>query len=321
MSRKSASGPEPIRSLRAYLVAIREHCDELRITTPAVEWPAAFESVWLFQQSLFADYGTPAGLRAALEPPALGALVQHGLPVDRVREDLNRIVGFVARFMTANFQPPETVIRQCLELALIRVQARGPKRDRTRGPRANSLRQAVFQFRRRVEAGAHAGKPHAHLMPEAISTYLAEVNGLELIIDCWLAEIDALSRRKTGASPDESPPRVDKRKKAKIPKKEREIRVRSWLDANAKGDPNAVSRDRIAAETGVSTGGVSDTDAWIAFKEERDKRRKPVAREIPLSERMQAAIPADCPDPAELAELIEAQRADRAKDERRRRPS
>jgi hypothetical protein len=42
-------------------------------------------------------------------------------------------------------------------------------------------------------------------------------------------------------------------------------------------------------------------------------------REIPLTEAMQAAIPADCEDPGELAALIEEQQRELAEESRRQR--
>jgi hypothetical protein len=113
-----------------------------------------------------------------------------------------------------------------------------------------------------------------------------------------------------------SPPATEK-KHGRVPKNKAEILVADWLKKHAKEDPDAVTRDQIAAETGVSTGGVSGTAAFRAFDAERNKRRNSKVRTIPLSERMQAAVPADCARPDELAELIEEQEAERTEEERR----
>jgi len=111
------------------------------------------------------------------------------------------------------------------------------------------------------------------------------------------------------------------RKQKRIPRDEAEVLVRKWLATHAKDNPDAVTRDQIAAETGVSAGGVSATAAWGAFDEARKERRKPSVRQIPLTDKMQAAIPADCAEPEELAELIREQEAEKAEDERRHGPS
>src|SRR4051812_35759584 len=100
MSRKGASDPKPSHDLRDRLRTIQQLCEALRITTHVTGWPTAFERVRQFQDSLVKDYGAPTNLRAVIEPQVLGALVRHGLPADRVRGDLSRVVGFVARFMT-----------------------------------------------------------------------------------------------------------------------------------------------------------------------------------------------------------------------------
>jgi hypothetical protein len=106
-------------------------------------------------------------------------------------------------------------------------------------------------------------------------------------------------------------------RKRRVPADEAEIRVREWLLEHAKDNPTAVTRDAVAAGTGVSKGQVSKTAAWKAFKERRDAGTKPGAREVPLTETMQATIPADCPRSDELAELIEEQQQEAAKDARR----
>lgn len=102
-----------------------------------------------------------------------------------------------------------------------------------------------------------------------------------------------------------------------IPLAEAEIKVREWLAANAKGNPAAVTRDAVAAGTGVSTAQVSRTAAWQAFRDKRDAESKPGAREVPLTDDMQAAATSGCPLSNELAYLIEEQRADEAEQERR----
>lgn len=102
--------------------------------------------------------------------------------------------------------------------------------------------------------------------------------------------------------------------KKRIPRAEAEIRVRDWLMQHAKANPARITRDRVAAGTGVSAGAVSKTAAWKAFRDRRDAEAKRTAREVPLTDAMRAVIPADCETPAELAALIEEQQADDAID-------
>lgn len=103
----------------------------------------------------------------------------------------------------------------------------------------------------------------------------------------------------------------------RIPKAETESRIRDWLTKHAKENPASITRDAVAAGTGLSAGKVSNSDAWKAFRDRRDAEAKPAARNVPLSATMQAAIPADCPRPDELAALIEEQKAEEAEESRR----
>lgn len=102
-----------------------------------------------------------------------------------------------------------------------------------------------------------------------------------------------------------------------IPLAEAEILVRDWLLKHAKDNPTGITRDAVAAGTDVSAGQVSKTAAWKAFRERRDAEAKPGAREVPLTDAMQAVVPGDCETPDELAALIEEQRADEAEENRR----
>jgi hypothetical protein len=58
-------------------------------------------------------------------------------------------------------------------------------------------------------------------------------------------------------------------KRRRVSKAEAEVLVRDWLAENAKGAPESVTRDAVAAGTGVSAGLVSRTAAWQAFAAER----------------------------------------------------
>jgi hypothetical protein len=126
------------------------------------------------------------------------------------------------------------------------------------------------------------------------------------------------TRQGEGGKPGNNRPK-------RIPRAEAEILVRDWLRKNAKQNPASITRDAVAAGARVSTGMVSKTAAWKAFRERRDAEAKPGAREVPLTETMQAVIPADCARPDELPALIEEQEAERAKElrphKRRHKPS
>ncbi len=105
---------------------------------------------------------------------------------------------------------------------------------------------------------------------------------------------------------------------------EAEVLVRDWLTKHAKDNPAAVTRDAVAAGTGVSAGTVSNTAAWQAFRDRRDAESKPGARNIPLSDQLEAVIPHGTAGKAEseqrdavLNKLIEEQEADAAEDNRR----
>ena len=109
-----------------------------------------------------------------------------------------------------------------------------------------------------------------------------------------------------------------------IPRAEAEILVRDWLAKHAKENPAGITRDAVAAGTGVSTGMVSKTAAWKAFRERRDAEAKPGAREVPLSEQLEAVIPVGTSGKlvsverdALLNQLIRDQDADKAEQERR----
>lgn len=143
-------------------------------------------------------------------------------------------------------------------------------------------------------------------------------NGLDRRALNLVREIEAaLLSFSNGPPPPNATQQSEGRTPEGVPKLEAETRVSDWLLKNAKDDPASVTRDAVAAGTGVSAGGVSNTSAWQAFRDRRDAEAKPGERNVPLSDRMQAAIPADCATPDELAELIEEQEAERAKEERR----
>jgi hypothetical protein len=99
-------------------------------------------------------------------------------------------------------------------------------------------------------------------------------------------------------------------KRRRVSKAEAEVLVRDWLAEHAKGAPDAVTRDAVAAGTGVSAGLVSRTAAWRAFAAERRRRR---GKEVALTDKMLAIVPAKARTPeqeAELAELVRQQQAE-----------
>jgi hypothetical protein len=100
---------------------------------------------------------------------------------------------------------------------------------------------------------------------------------------------------------------------------EAEVLVRDWLEENAKEKPASITRDAVSAGTGVSTGMVSRTAAWKAFRDRRDAGKKPASRDVSLSGAMLTTIPADCARPDQVAELVEEQNRERAEEERRHR--
>lgn len=107
----------------------------------------------------------------------------------------------------------------------------------------------------------------------------------------------------------------------RIPREEAEIRVSNWLLANAKTDPDSITRDAVAAGTGVSGGAVSKTPSWIAFRKRRDSERQGKIREVPLSDKMATMLESDPEISDELAELMEEQARDEAEQNRRHRHS
>jgi hypothetical protein len=145
------------------------------------------------------------------------------------------------------------------------------------------------------------------------------------LLDRRYASLDERLQELANSVPAPPPTPTDKSKgcpppgarSKRIPRAEAEILVRDWLAMNAKDNPAGITRDRLAAETGVSTGQVSLTAAWIAFRERRDSETKPTAREVPLTDAMQAVVPSDCKTPDELAALIDEQKKDEAEQERR----
>lgn len=99
-------------------------------------------------------------------------------------------------------------------------------------------------------------------------------------------------------------------RRAGVPLAEAEIRVRQWLLKHGKKNPAAITRDAIAAGTGLSAGQVSRTAAWKAFRQRRDTEKTGrTVRATSLTDRMLAVTPAAVQTPDELASLNEEQQA------------
>jgi len=139
--------------------------------------------------------------------------------------------------------------------------------------------------------------------------------------EAWLREVlrrreqlaldQAVDRAMTPTAAQPAEPATTP-KRRRVSKPEAEVLVRDWLAENAKGAPESVTRDAVAAGTGVSAGLVSRTAAWRAFAAERRRRR---GKEVALTDKMLAILPETTRTPqqeAELLELIRQQRADEA---------
>jgi len=122
--------------------------------------------------------------------------------------------------------------------------------------------------------------------------------------------------RLIGGSSSPTPQSPQKRKRVTIA--EADAKVQLWFAAHAKVPPRNIRRDTVATETGLGAGTVSRTPAWTKFREANKPQKARMAREVQLTSGMQCTIPGNCPDPATLVELMEAQEAELAEDERPR---
>jgi hypothetical protein len=157
----------------------------------------------------------------------------------------------------------------------------------------------------------HTKIPCARFSDNTISLY-PDADWKQAMMGLW-------ARAELSEDPGEGGKRIGKAGGRKgVPQAEAEIRVRKWLSENAKENPAGITRDAVAAGTGVSAGSVSNTSAWKAFKERRDAESKPVPREVPLTDKMEVVMSADCARPDERAALMEEQRKEQEADEKRR---
>ena len=101
-----------------------------------------------------------------------------------------------------------------------------------------------------------------------------------------------------------------------VPQADTDNCVDIWLSKNAKADPASITRKAVAAATGASTGAVSKTPAWIAFCRRRDAEAKRRLREVPLTDTMQASVPANSVRCDQLAAAIKEQQQELDDEER-----
>ena len=107
-------------------------------------------------------------------------------------------------------------------------------------------------------------------------------------------------------------------KKPDVQKAEAEILVEAAITKFVRLNLK-ISREIISAETGASTGGVSNTDVFKAFKNHQKAQKQSKIRQVQLSTEMLAGIPANIERPehsAELAELVREQEAEIAAENR-----
>lgn len=147
----------------------------------------------------------------------------------------------------------------------------------------------------------------------------------DTIADLPSGETESITSRtrsdaRSPAETRESEGTPTKRRRKRVTKDEAEILVCGWLEENAtKENFASITREAVHNGTCVSTGQISNTAAWKAFCKRRDEEAKPGPREVPLSDKLQATLPADCPDPAALADLMDEQEKERKEDEKPRR--
>lgn len=89
--------------------------------------------------------------------------------------------------------------------------------------------------------------------------------------------------------PTPAPPAPARR--PQVPLEEAQVRVADWFAAHRANRRGRITRDRIAAETGVSAGGVNNTGAWQEYAARREQETPAAPRTVPLSDEMLAAVP------------------------------
>lgn len=134
----------------------------------------------------------------------------------------------------------------------------------------------------------------------------------------------ALCLVDTPASPATTPPTTTtpEKKPKKLNQEETNVAVRDWLlqhAEEARENPFAITRDRIAEEINTHGPYVSNAPAWILFRDNRDADRKPAERTVPLTDDMLVMIPDVGAVSPEVAELIRDQEAENESDDRRHR--
>jgi hypothetical protein len=126
---------------------------------------------------------------------------------------------------------------------------------------------------------------------------------------------EASPRDVVDAKNDEGKPPA-KTSKTKLSQDQTNALVADWFRTHQNNAPKEITRDRIATDTGASTGGVSKSPMWIAFSKNKAVKTS-TERTVPLTNAMLAVVPNESDTPDELAALIEEQAAEKAEDERR----
>jgi hypothetical protein len=221
----------------------------------------------------------------------------------------------------AVYQAVEELLKRHTEDGLARLLLRRVGRELGLGEDANleaivrRLNRLMREDRRLFESAAHGDPAFAWLFKDFYSVLGETVGSVSTN-----ASSPSTSTPPAGTQHGEGEkPRAGRSKG--IPLAEAEVRVSEWLEKNAKGNPAAITRDAVAAGTGVSTASVSRTAAWQAFRKKRDAVAKPRVREVPLTRGMLSVMKGDDGRDAELdelASLIEEQRADMAEETRYR---
>lgn len=186
------------------------------------------------------------------------------------------------------------------------------------------MRPAVGELKSVLEE-ASKSRPEFEFTPRGVDAlverYLVHVHKgtreeyLALSVEEVLKRIEkGPPKRKKGGEPPEGDKGTGGEQ---VPHMEAEVRVQDYLKKTAAADLAKVTRDAIAAATGVSTGGVSMTAAWRVFIDQRKATKTPSVKTVPLTGAMLAVIPDKTETPTELDELIQEQAKDAAEDRRR----
>ena len=213
----------------------------------------------------------------------------------------------------AVYQAVEELLKRHTEDGLARLLLRRVGRELGLGEDANleaivrRLNRLMREDRRLFESAAHGDPAFAWLFKDFYSVLGETVGSVST----------NASSPSTSTPPAETQQSEGEKRPKGIPLAEAEVRVREWLLKNAKDNPAAITRDAVAAGTGVSAGQVSKTAAWKAFAQQRKAESPAHCREVQLTDDMLTVLPGDGRRAAELDELIEEQAAELAEETRR----